>query len=64
MRKKAQVSKFIVIFKAFWTCFLMVSIKITCYYFFMLKKSNKRVKNTQKSSFFNFFRLKFKIFQN
>ena len=55
MKKKAQVRKFIVIFKAFWTWFLMMSIKITCYYFFMLKNCNKRVKNTQKSCFLHFF---------
>ena len=52
------------IFKAFWTRFLMVSIKITCYYLFMLKNYNKHVKNTQKTCFWHFFGLKFENFQN
>ena len=53
--KKTSVRKLIVIFKAFWTCSSMVSIKITCYYIFMLKNRNKHVKNTNKSYFFALF---------
>ena len=64
MWKKAQVRKFIVIFKAFWTSFLMVSIKITYDYFFKQKNRKKHVKNTQKSCFLHFFGLKFENFQN
>jgi len=64
VKKKTQVRNFIVIFKAFWTCFSMVSIKITCYYFFMLKNRNKHVKNTHKSCFLHFVGLKFENVQN
>jgi len=52
--KEAWVRKCIVIFKEFWTCFFIVSIKITFYYFFMLKNRNKRAKSTQKSCYFAF----------
>ena len=41
--------KWIVIFEAFLTYFAMVSIKITCYYFLILKNRNKHVKPTQKT---------------
>merc|ERR1712030_25827 len=41
----------------------MVSIKILCYYWFMLKNRNKHVKNTQKLCFLHFFGSKFKNFK-
>merc|ERR1712030_146918 len=37
----------------------MVSVKITCSYFFMLKNCNKHVRNTQISCFLHFFWLIF-----
>ena len=40
------------IFKAFWTCFLMVSIKMTFYYFFMLKNCEKTCEKNPKIMFF------------
>merc|ERR1712030_210205 len=42
----------------------MVSIKMLCYYSFMLKNRNKHVKNTQKLGFLHFLASKCKNFQN
>ena len=62
--KKTSVRKLIVIFKAFWTCSSMVSIKITCYYIFMLKIEINMWKTPTNHIFLHCFRLKFENFQN